>query len=399
MREYRTFTNEHVKKLNSATIMQIVNEYGPISKIKIARLTGLNPATVTNAVKILSEQNFVKEVGEDKSSGGRKPTLLALNDEHYFTIGVSLGMNEIHLAAINLKGEIIAKLMLPLGEISYLFDLIEIVDENIRRIKRLCLRSYKELYAIGLTTDGVIDTEKGLLVDSPYYKWNKLNIKYIFENTFDERIFFDTRARSMTIAEKIYGYGKNCGNLITVDIANQMSVGILANHSLINGNNYGAGEISHIRVSNKNKCTCGKIGCLSTFVTDESLEKRFLDHINAGEVSDLLKAYNIEDIRASHIYQGADSGDKICGQIVKETGKYIGRGLSYLVNIVNPEMIFISGAYSATNVMNREINKGIADFSYNKNLNQVYIGESSFRSDAEIMGASSLGFKEVFFYE
>lgn len=399
MREYRTFTNEHVKKLNSATIMQIVNEYGPISKIKIARLTGLNPATVTNAVKILSEQNFVKEVGEDKSSGGRKPTLLALNDEHYFTIGVSLGMNKIHLAAINLKGEIIAKLMLPLGEISYLFDLIEIVDENIRRIKRLCLRSYKELYAIGLTTDGVIDTEKGLLVDSPYYKWNKLNIKYIFENTFDERIFFDTRARSMTIAEKIYGYGKNCGNLITVDIANQMSVGILANHSLINGNNYGAGEISHIRVSNKNKCTCGKIGCLSTFVTDESLEKRFLDHINAGEVSDLLKAYNIEDIRASHIYQGADSGDKICGQIVKETGKYIGRGLSYLVNIVNPEMIFISGAYSATNVMNREINKGIADFSYNKNLNQVYIGESSFRSDAEIMGASSLGFKEVFFYE
>jgi len=84
---------------------------------------------------------------------------------------------------------------------------------------------------------------------------------------------------------------------------------------------------------------------------------------------------------------------------VRETGKYIGRGLSYLVNIVNPEMIFISGAYSATNVMNREINKGIADYSYNKNLNQVYIGESSFRANVEIMGAGSLGFKEVFFYE
>lgn len=399
MREYRIFTNEHVKKLNSATIMQIINEYGPISKIEISRLTGLNPATITNAAKLLIEQNFVKVVGEDKSSGGRKPTLLALNDEHYFTIGVSLGMNEIHLAAINLRGEIIAKLMLPLDEMSYLFDLIEIVDENIRRIKRLCLRSYKELYAIGLTTDGVIDTDKGLLVDSPYYKWNRLNIKYIFENTFKERIFFDTRARSMTIAEKIYGYGKNCGNLITVDIANQMSVGILANHSLINGNNYGAGEISHIRVSNKNKCNCGKVGCLSTFVTDKSLENRFVDRINSGEDSVLLKEFELDEIKASQIYQAADHGDKVCGQIVKETGKYVGRGLSYLVNIVNPEMIFISGAYSATNVMNREINKGIADFSYNKNLNQVYIGESSFRNDAEIMGASSLGFKEVFFYE
>ncbi len=399
MREYRTFTNEHVKKLNSATIMQIVNEYGSISKIEIARLTGLNPATVTNTVKTLLEEKFVKVVGEDKSSGGRKPTLLSLNDEHYFSIGVSLGMNEIHIAAINLKGDIIAKIVLPLDRKSYLFDLIENIDENIRRIKRLCLRSYKKLYAIGLTTDGVIDTDKGLLVDSPYYKWNRLNLKYIFENTFEEHIFFDTRARSMTIAEKIYGNGKNCGNLITVDIANQMAVGILANHRLINGNNYGAGEVSHIRVSNKNKCTCGKVGCLSTFVTDESLKKRFVDRIENGESSTLLEERSIESIEAIDIYQGADNGDKICVQIVRETGKYVGRGLSYLVNILNPEMIFISGAYSATNVMNREINKGIADFSYNKNLNQVYIGESSFRTDAEIMGASSLGFKEVFFYE
>jgi predicted NBD/HSP70 family sugar kinase len=399
LKAYRIFTNEHVKKLNSATIMQIVNEYGPISKIEIARLTGLNPATVTNAVKVLLEENFVKIVGEDKSSGGRKPTLLALNDEYYFSIGVNLGMSEISFAAINLKGDLIAKMVLPLDDMAYLFDLVNVIDENIRRLKKLCMRSFKKLYAIGLTTDGMIDTEKGLLIDSPYYKWNRLNIKYIFENAFKEKIFFDTRARAMTVAEKIYGYGKNCGNLVAVDIADQISVGILANHRLINGNNYGAGEIGHIRVSNRNKCTCGKTGCLRTFITDDSLEKRFNDHIKNGETSILLDEYEIEDIKASHIYVGADRGDKVCDQIVRETGKYIGRGLSYLVNIVNPEMIFISGAYSATNVMNREINKGIADYSYNKNLNQVYIGESSFRENAEIMGAGSLGFKEVFFYE
>lgn len=189
MKSYRIFTNEHVKKLNSATIMQIINEYGPISKIEISRLTGLNPATITNTVKVLLEENFVKVVGEDKSSGGRKPVLLALNDEYYFSIGVSLRVNDIHFAAINLKGEIIAKLTIPIKEMSYLFDLINIVDENIRRLKRLCLRSYKKLYAIGLTTDGVIDTEKGLLVDSPYYQWNRLNLRFIFQNTFKERIF------------------------------------------------------------------------------------------------------------------------------------------------------------------------------------------------------------------
>lgn len=399
MKEYRIFTNEHVKNLNSSTIMQIINEYGPISKIEIARLTGLNPATVTNAVKLLLEKKFVKEVGEDKSSGGRKPTLLALNDEHHFSIGVALRMEEMQLAAINLRGDIIAKMTLPIEDISYLFDLIQKVDENVNRLKRLCMRSYKELYGIGVTTDGVIDTENGVLVDSPYYKWNRLNLKYIFENTFEEAIYFETRARSMAVAEKIYGSGKNCGNLITVDITDQLSVGILANHRLINGNNNVAGEISHIKVSNKNKCTCGKVGCLSTFVTDQSLAKRFFTLINQGEQSLLLDECLEEEINAITIYKGADSGDTVCGQIVKETGKYIGRGLSYLVNILNPEMIFISGAYSATNAMNREINKGIADYSYNKNLNQVYIGESSFRNDAEIMGASSLGFKNIFFYE
>lgn len=399
MKEYRIFTNEHVKKLNSATIMQIVNEYGPISKIDISRMTGLNPATITNLTKELLQKNYIKMVGEDKSTGGRKPVLLALDDEYYFTIGATLRKDEIYFAAINLKGDIIAKLRIPYDGADYLYDFINLIDDSIKRLKRLCLRSYKELFAIALTTDGIIDSENGILIDSPYVKWKRLNIKHVFENAFEERVFFDTRARSMLVAEKIYGYGKNCGNLITVDITDQISVGILADHRLINGNNFGAGELSHIKVSNKNKCICGKVGCLSTFITDKSLEKRFESRIMNGDVSQLVASVEGEPITASEIYQGADQGDAVCSQVVRETGKYIGRGLSYLVNIVNPEMIFISGAYSATNVMNREINKGIADYSYNKNLNQVYIGESSFREDAEIMGASTLGFKEIFFYE
>jgi predicted NBD/HSP70 family sugar kinase len=399
VKSYRIFTNEYVKKMNSATIMQIVNEYGPISKIEISRMTGLNPATVTNLVKSLIEDNFLKTIGEDKSSGGRKPTLLALNDEHYFAIGATLCDNEVLFSAINLRGDLIAKLTLPLGDMAYLFDFISLIEENVMRLKKLCAHSYKELYAIGLTTDGKIDADSGLLLDSPYYKWNRLNVKYIFENTFDEKVLFDTRARSMAIAEKIYGSGKNCSDLITVDIADRISVGILANDKLVNGNNFGAGEISHIKVSNKNKCICGKVGCLSTFITDNSLESRFKARIESGEESILLERYPLEDIRAASIYEGADLGDKVCSQIVRETGKYIGRGLSYLVNVINPEKIFISGAYSATNVMNREINRGIAEFSFNKNLKEVYIGESSFRENAELIGGASLGFKDIFIYE
>jgi len=399
VRTYRVFTNEHVKKLNSATIMQIVNEYGPISKIEISRMTGLNPATVTNLVKGLFDQKLLKIVGEDKSSGGRKPTLLALDDEYYFSIGATLYGDEVLFSAINLKGDLIAKLSLPMGEVDYLFDFINLVDENVSRLKKLCLRSYKKLYAIGLTTDGKIDTESGLLLDSPYYKWNRLNVKYIFENAFNETVLFDTRARSMAIAEKIYGYGKNCSDLITVDIAGRISVGILANDKLVSGKNFGAGEISHIKVSNRNKCSCGKVGCLSTFITDRSLENRFEDRIENGEMSLLLDKYNKNEITAALIHQGAELGDKVCMQIVRDTGKYIGRGLSYLVNVINPEKIFISGAYSATNIMNREINRGIADFSFNKNLKEVYIGESSFRENADLIGASSLGFKDIFFYE
>lgn len=399
MREYRIFTNEYVKKLNSITIMQIVNEFSPISKIEIARLTGLNPATVTNIVNSLIKCHFIKIVGEDKSSGGRKPVLLGIDDTYYFSIGVALSHDELSFSAVNLRGEMIAKLRLPLDDQSYLLDLISVVEENVRRIERLCMRSFKALYAIGLTTDGIIDTDKGILIDSPYYRWSHLNVKYIFENTFQEMIIFDTRARSMTIAEKIYGYGKDCDDLIAVDISDSVSVGILSNNRLVNGNNYGAGELSHLRVSNRNKCACGKLGCLNTFVTNSSLTQKFLDRVENGEQSTLLERMAIEDISAKEIYEGANSGDKLCIQLVRDAGRYIGRGLSYLVNINNPEKIFISGSYSVTNIMNREINKGIVDYSYNKNLKQVYIGESSFREEAELMGAAALGFKDVFLYD
>lgn len=379
--------------------MRIINEYGPISKIEISRLSGLNPATVTNVVNELINEKFVVISGEDRSSGGRKPTLLSLNDGHYYSIGVSLKEDEINIAAINLKGEKIAKILIPVKDILYLFDLINIIDVNVRRIMKLCERSYEELISIGFITDGIIDREKGLLISSPYYKWNRLNLRHIFEKNFNREIYFDSRSRAIVLAEKIYGNGKKSSNIVAVDIGDYISVGIIVGDNILDGNNNGSGELSHVRVSNKNRCVCGKIGCLNTFVSERSIKNRFVEKISLGEISSLTDKYDIEEISVEMICKASEHDDKVCESIVKDTGKYIGRGISYIVNLINPEMIFISGNYLGNSILNREINRGIVDYSINRNLNQVFIGESTFKDEADIIGACTLGLKNIFLYD
>src|SRR6266508_174251 len=79
-----------VKLINRAVIFRTIREMGPISRADLAKISRLNPATVTHIIRELFEQGIVEEVGLGESRGGRRSSLLRISAKRGYIIAISL---------------------------------------------------------------------------------------------------------------------------------------------------------------------------------------------------------------------------------------------------------------------------------------------------------------------
>ena len=96
-----------MKRLNKSLILNKILNDGPISRAEIAKDIKLTPPTVGTIVKELIEQQIVKESAQGESKGGRKPTLLVVDHDAFYVIGIDAGPRDVTIVLTNLQADII----------------------------------------------------------------------------------------------------------------------------------------------------------------------------------------------------------------------------------------------------------------------------------------------------
>ncbi|WP_407312855.1 winged helix-turn-helix transcriptional regulator [Desulfosporosinus sp. SB140] len=151
-----------MKSLNKSAILNVVRQYGPISRAKIAKLTKLTPPTVTNLVGELIESKLVIESTLGESTGGRKPILLRINSSAFYVVGVYAGAKRLKAVTANLDGNVLAQaeMRYEANQTSDQFLLaletaVENVMQNTHKLKESFL-------GIGVGMHGLVDPEQGL---------------------------------------------------------------------------------------------------------------------------------------------------------------------------------------------------------------------------------------------
>jgi glucokinase len=96
-------------------------------------------------------------------------------------------------------------------------------------------------------------------------------------------------------------------------------------------------------------CSCGRRGCLEAYASATGVVKRTLSALKEKKKSILTELVENRwgDITSEIVFQTAEKGDSLCRWIVEETARYLGLGIASVVNIVNPEMIILSGGMIA----------------------------------------------------
>lgn len=338
-----TINLKAVGGVKESLIINMIRRRGPISRVDIAKVTGLTAPTITNISGKLIENGLIHEYMVGEYSGGRRPVLLRVNSEIANMIIVDIRSKDMIGYLINGGLEIKEQ---TCDDIQHLGEekILALLQETITQ----CYSSQhgKLAIAIGIIVRGPVLSKEGLSLFSPSAGWRNVPLKYIVEKEFDLPVFVENDMRAMALGAYHYGPYRDIKNAVFLGVGGGIGSGIILNGELYRGLGDSAGEIGHTVVDATGPlCSCGNRGCLEAMASESALVNLVAAEIMNGEnslVADLVKG-DCSVIRPKHIYAAAEDGDTLSLQKLQQVGQYIGMGVANVINIFNPQLVLIGG--------------------------------------------------------
>ncbi len=289
------------------------------------------------------------------------------------SIGLDIGGTYIKIGVVSSEGSII-----KFSKIATTDKTIETIFEELDSI----FSEYK-ISGIGVAIAGLVDKNGNVIKAANIPFFNDFPLKKAFEERYKVDVAVENDATVATLAESIFGEGKNCSNFILMTIGTGIGGGIWLNGSIADL----PMEVGHITINFKSErtCNCGSTGCLEVYASGRAMKESLIEKVEKGEDSIVKTLYegNFYKVTTEDIYKVAMDGDPVCRSVLKDAGKALGAGISTLINLFGPEKIILSGGVSkAVNIYvetaiseaKRRVMKGLIDKVNIVNSNLVDVG-------------------------
>lgn len=394
--ETRTGNAKLISELNKVKVTNLVRDNGGISRADLAKRSGLSAPTISRIIDGLIGEGLVIEMGAGVSHGGRKPTLLRFSGVDNFIIGIDLGTTNIYGVLTDLDANVIAEIKTP-TQVERGFDrVMEQTADVIGELRSHLSGRKGRICGIGLAIAGLINREREIVEFSPDFHWHDVDVRAALNRRHpDIPIVFDNVTRVMALGEIWYGAGRNYQDFVMVNIGYGIGAGVIIRGTPLYGSLGLAGEFGHITLDKDSEaqCECGNFGCLEALASGNAIAKAARREIEKGAVSDLLGACDGDPARltAEMVAQSAKRGDQVAWKVFDLAAEYIGVGIAGIINLNNPEAVFIGGGVAqAGDILFDRVRKTVQARALKKTSMDVALMPATFGMKAAVMGAVSL---------
>ena len=206
--------------------------------------------------------------------------------------------------------------------------------------------------AIGISCGGPLDSSKGIILGPPNLPgWDHVEIVDRIQKHFGAPAHLQNEANACAVAEWKFGAGMSCENMVFLTFGTGLGAGLILNGKLYSGTNDNAGECGHIRLDRFGPVGYGKAGSFEGFCSGGGLAQLgynlALEQIQQGKAPAYFhNGVSAKDITAKSIADAARQGDETALRVYEICGEYLGKGLSVLIDILNPQRIVIGSVFA-----------------------------------------------------
>jgi predicted NBD/HSP70 family sugar kinase len=382
-------TRELTKLHNRRLVFTTIYNHKEISRAEIARVTDLTATTVSNAVTDLIADGLVEEEASVRSTKGKPPTLLRVNKDAHHMICLDLTRSAFQGAIINLRGEILDRMSIPIQgrtgqaalDVAY-----ELVDALLPAVP-------DSILGVGVGAPGIIDPGQGIVHRAVNFGWYDLPLRDLLVERYKLSTYIANASHAAVLAEYMFGRRKNTSDLVVVKVGHEVGAGIILNGQLFLGHGFGAGEIGHVTVvENGERCSCGNFGCLETVCSSRAVVKR-AQSIARDTPESLLNRFSKtpEELDIDAVLRAFEAGDVALQSLVADVGHCLGVAIANLVGVLSVPFVLIAGSIGAfgeplLNVINQEVqNRSLA-----RMVSQTRVELASLGPDIVLLGAAAL---------
>lgn len=206
--------------------------------------------------------------------------------------------------------------------------------------------------AIGISCGGPLDADLGVILGPPNLPgWDHVGIVAQIQAHYGVPVKLQNDANACAVAEWKFGAGKGTRNMAFLTFGTGLGAGLILDGRLYSGTNGNAGEVGHVRLSPDGPVGFGKKGSFEGFCSGGGIAQlgytMAQDAVKRGECPLYFKeGMTAKDVTAKTVGDAADAGDATAIAVYRTSGEYLGRGLSILIDILNPECIVIGSIFA-----------------------------------------------------
>jgi predicted NBD/HSP70 family sugar kinase len=329
------------REINRRIVLNLVRSHQPISRADLARSMGIRRGAVSLIVNDLLKDGLIFEGATGETVRGRKPTFLYIDSRRSAIIAIDVRASETYLMLTDLLGR-------PVGGVLSMPTVREpgqLVTAMARRVKAM-LVEHREITAcegIGVVVPGMVEHSTMRILHAPTLGWRDVDLREPLAAATGLPVQVENSGRACALAQ-LWAHrdqGAAAGDLAFVSVSDGVGVGVIIHGEVLRGRHNIAGEFGHVPLSlDGPRCSCGSNGCWEAYVSNPATLARYFGRSmdDTGPVRAEQRHFTIEDLIAR-----ARANDAKAVTALQTTARYLGLGLSSVINALNPSRVYIGG--------------------------------------------------------
>ncbi|MAB83681.1 MAG: fructokinase [Phycisphaerae bacterium] len=291
-------------------------------------------------------------------------------------IGIDLGGTKIEGVLLTSDGEELVRHRIPTPG-SYAETLDSISD-------LATMLDPSGVLPLGIGTPGTPSRRTGLMKNCNSTCLNGQPLQSNLETVTGRGISLANDANCLALSEWTDGAARGMGVVFAVILGTGVGGGLLVDGRLVEGAGGVGGEWGHIALPNPNgrelpapRCYCGREGCMECWCSGPAMTA---DHLKRS--GSTLTPPEIVDL--------AEAGDPLATTTIDHWLDRLARGLSVVLNIVDPDIVLIGGGLSMIDAVYRELPRRLLEHVFSDEVAASIV--PAMHGDASgVRGAARLG--------
>jgi predicted NBD/HSP70 family sugar kinase len=320
---------------NRGRVIQALFDLGPTSRAELARLIGVNRATITGIVQPLIDEDLLIE-GQPLPSGetgGKRARPLKFSPKARLVGAIELQAGSVRSALVSWTGEVIAenRERFPVKG----GDPRPVIDAILACTSRTLAGSKQDPLGFGIAAAGMVDTDRGVIVKvnlAPIL--SGLALGPVLHDRLRLPVYIDHHPRAMLLADRWFGAGRGARSFAALYVDDVLGGALLLDGHLHRGPSGAGGEFGHTFVQlDGDVCRCGRRGCWETVATTYWLRTR-------ARAANLPAAQKMNSRRLAKL---AEAGAPGANELLDLYARNIAVGIANLQQMLAPNLFILHG--------------------------------------------------------